>query len=222
MVYSKYHSALANGYIHRNQDDEFFEHFLQHWKQILQLKWSLKKCKQVGCTSTHLAKAHFGHGNYRHSAKLLNTLLQSKSLQSNRRVQLFILLYESYMRLGEVEKASHLLTKDHLLSKFPSITTINATDHGNSTSMSVLFNDDHSAVWLLDQECMTISSENYKTCKILAAFYTSLGSKDAATLEKVFTHVLRHYLRRLRVDGNKSWWWDHAVYPKVVSSDSSW
>ena len=127
------------------------------------------------------------------------------------------------MRLGEVEKASHLLTKDHLLSKFQLIKTINATDHRfrNSTSLSILYNEnqtDHSGVWLLDQECMTISSKNYKTCKILAAFYNSLGSKKAAMLGRVLNHV-RHHFKTLRVDMKKRWW-NHEVYSsKGVSSD---
>ena len=46
------------------------------------------------------------------------TLLQSKLLKGNRRVQLSISLYESYRNLGNTEGAAHLLTKDHHISKF--------------------------------------------------------------------------------------------------------
>ena len=223
MVYAKYYSEVTNSYMHYGKFFEQFNPFLQHWKSFIQLKWPLAQCKQVGCTPTQLALAHFGQGDYEQSVKHLETLLHSKSLRGNRRVWLFILLHESYMRLGEVEKASHLLTKDHLLSKFQLIKTINATDHRfrNSTVLSILYNGnqaDHSGVWLLDQECTTISSKNYKTCKILAAFYNSLGSKEATTLGRVLNRV-RHHFKTLRVDMKKRWW-NHEVYSSEgISSD---
>ena len=215
-IYVKYHSALACHYVHFGQ----FDPFIESWKAFLQLKWPLAQCKQVGCTSAKFALAQFGQGDYEQSAEQMETLLHSTSLRGNQRVQLFILLYESYMRLGEVEKASHLLTKDHLLSKFQSIKTINATDHRfrNSTSLSILYNEnqtDHSGVWLLDQECTTISSKNYKTCKILAAFYNSLGSKEATTLGRVLNHAQRHQVRILKVDIDRRWW-DYEIYLKEV------
>ena len=203
-------------YVHFGQ----FDPFIDSWKAFLQLKWPLAQCKQVGCTPTQLALAHFGQGEYEQSVEQMETLLHSKSLRGNRRVWLFILLYESYMHLGEVEKASHLLTKDHLLSKFQSIKTINATDHRfrNSTSLSILYNGnqtDHSGVWLLDQECTTISLKNSKTCKILAAFYNSLGSKEATTLGRVLNHAQRHQVRILKVGTNRRWW-DYEIYSKEV------
>ena len=111
----KYHSALAHNYILLGQ----FNHFIEQWKKIIQLKWPLAQCKQVGCTPTQLALAHFGQGDYEQSVKQMKVLLKSKSLQGNRRVRLFILLHESYMRLGNVEGAAKLLTKDHYLSMFP-------------------------------------------------------------------------------------------------------
>ena len=114
-THTKYHSALAHNYILLGQ----FNNFLEHWKKVLQLKWPLAQCMQVGCTSTHLALAHFGQGDYEQSAEQMETLLHSKSLRGNRRVRLFILLHESYMRLGKVERAAPLLTRDHYLSRFP-------------------------------------------------------------------------------------------------------
>ena len=84
-----------------------------NWKKVLQLKWPLAQCKQVGCTPTHWALAHFGRGEYEQSVKQMKVLLKSKSPRGNRRVRLFILLHESYMRLGNVKKAAQLLTKDH-------------------------------------------------------------------------------------------------------------
>ena len=96
-IYVKYHSALAHNYILLGQ----FDHFLEQWKKILQLKWSPTQSKQVGCTSAHLALAHFGQGDYEQSAKLiLKALLKSKSLRGSRKVK----------------KAAQLLTKDHYLS----------------------------------------------------------------------------------------------------------
>ena len=53
-MYTKYHSALAHNYILLGQ----FDHFLEEWKKVLQLKWPLAQCKQVGCTSTQLSLAH--------------------------------------------------------------------------------------------------------------------------------------------------------------------
>ena len=139
----------------------------------------------MGCTSTHLALAHFGQGDYVQSAKQMEDLLCSMSLQGSRRVRLFILLHESYMRLRDVERAAELLTKDHYLSISPSIRTIKATDYvNNSTNLFVLYHryqHDHSIGWLLNRECMTISSDNYRTCFIL---YRSLGSRDAIKLHE--------------------------------------
>ena len=168
-IYIKYHSALAHNYILLEQ----FDHFLQHWKKIIKLKYPLAQCKQVGCTPIHLALAHFGQGDYEQSTKQMEVLLKSKSLRGNQRVRLFILLHESYMRLGNVKKAAQLLTKDHYLSMFPLIRTIKATDYANSTELFVEYHrhqHSHSAVWLLNRKCMTISSENYRTCFILASF----------------------------------------------------
>ena len=168
-TYIRYHSALAHNYILLGH----FDHYLEQWKKILQLKWPLAQCKQVGCTATHLALAHFGQGDYQQSAKQMKVLLKSKLLPGNRRSRLFILLYESYMKLGDVERAVQLLTKDHYLSMFPSIKAIKATDHVNSTKLFVEYHryqHSHSAVWLLNRKCMTISSENYRTCFILASF----------------------------------------------------
>ena len=132
----------------------------------------------------------------------METLLHSESLRGNRRVRLFILLHESYMRLGNVEKAAKLLTKDHYLSRFSLIRTIKGTDYMNSTNLSIFCSGDHSTVWLLDSECMTISSENYRTCFILATFYRSLGSRDTTKLGTVLQHVLRHFVLRYRVLGH--------------------
>ena len=212
----KYHSALAHNYILLGH----FDHFLEQWKKILQLKRSPTQCKQVSCTSTHLALAHFGQGNYEKSAKQMEALLKSKSLRGNRRVRLFILLHESYMRLGDVQKAAQLLTKDHYLSMFPLIRTIQATDYVNSTKLFVEYHryqDSHSTVWLLNRKCMTISSENYRTCFILAAFYRSLGSRDATKLGRVLHQVLRHHIKRhqhyLMIP-----WQDYEVYSGEPSS----
>ena len=195
-MYIKYHSALAHNYILLGQ----FDHFLEQWKKIIQLKWPLAQCEQVGCTSTRLALAHFGQGEYEQSAEQMEALLHSKSLRGNRRVRLFILLHVSYIRLGNVEGAAKLLTKDHYLSMFPSIRTIKATDYVNSTKLFVEYHryqHGHSTVWLLNRKCMTISSQNYRTCYILAAFYRSLGSRDATKLGGVLHHVLRHHIDRL-------------------------
>ena len=192
----KYHSALAHNYILLGQ----FDNFLEQWKEILQLKWPLAQCKRVGCTLTHLALAHFGQGDYEQSVKQMKVLLKSKSLRGNRRVRLFILLHVSYMRLGKVERAAQLLTKDHYLSMFPSIRTIKATDYVNSTNLFVEYHryqHSHSIAWLLNRKCMTISSQNYRTCYILAAFYRSLGSRDATKLGGVLHRVLRHHIDRL-------------------------
>ena len=212
----KYHSALAHNYILLGH----FDHFLEQWKKILQLKRSPTQCKQVSCTSTHLALAHFGQGNYEKSAKQMKVLLKSKSLRGNRRVRLFILLHESYMKLGDVQKAAQLLTKDHYLSMFPLIRTIQARDYVNSTKLFVEYHryqDSHSTVWLLNRKCMTISSENYRTCFILAAFYRSLGSRDATKLGRVLHHVLRHHIKRhqryLMIP-----WQDYEVYSDAPSS----
>ena len=207
----KYHSALAHNYILLGQ----FDHFLEQWKKILQLKWPLAQCKQVGCTSTHLALAHFGQRDYEQSVKQIEILLHSKSLRGSRRVRLFILLHESYMRLGNAKKAAQLLTKDHYLSRFPSIRTIKATDYvNNSTNLFVEYHRyqrDHSIVWLLNRECMTISSENYRTCFILASFYRSLGSRDAIKLGRVLHQVLRHHIERHHL-WSKMQWRDYEVY----------
>ena len=81
------------------------------------------------CTPTHLALAYFGQGDYEHSAKYLEPMLPSKSLKGNRRVQLFILLYESHKNLGNTERAARLLGNDHHISRFPSIRSIRATDY---------------------------------------------------------------------------------------------
>ena len=195
-MYIKYHSALAHNYILLGQ----FNHFLEQWKKIIQLKWPLAQFKQVGCTPTQLALAHFGQGDYEESVKQMKVLLKSKSLQGNRRVRLFILLHVSYMRLGNLEGAAKLLTKDHYLSRFPSIKSIKATDYVNSTNLFVEYHryqHGHSIAWLLNRKCMTISSQNYRTCYILAAFYRSLGSRDATKLGRVLHHVLRHHIDRL-------------------------
>ena len=85
-THTKYHSALAHNYILVGQ----FNNFLEHWKKVLQLKWPLAQCKQVGCTSMHLALAHFGQGDYEQSAEQMETLLHSKSLRGNRRVRLHV------------------------------------------------------------------------------------------------------------------------------------
>ena len=53
---------------------------------------------------------------------------------------------------------------------------------------------DHSTAWLLNRKCMTISSQNYRTCFILAAFYRSLGLTDATKLGRVLHHVFRHHI----------------------------
>ena len=183
-------------YVHFGQ----FDPFIDSWKAFLQLKWPLAQCKQVGCTPTQLALAHFGQGDYEESVKQMKVLLKSKSLQGNRRVRLFILLHVSYMRLGNLEGAAKLLTKDHYLSRFPSIKSIKATDYVNSTNLFVEYHrsqHSHFTVWLLNRKCMTISSENYRTCFILAAFYRSLGSRDATKLGRVLRHVLRHHIDRL-------------------------
>ena len=216
-IYTKYHSTLAHNYIDLGR----FDLFLESWKEILQLKWSLAQCNQEHCNSTHLALAHFGEGDYEESAEHLEGLLQSRTLRGNRRVQLFILLHVSYTNLEEVQKASELLTKDRFLSKFSSIKTINATDHKNSTTMSILYNEhppDHSTAWILDQECMTISSENYQTCKILAAFYSSLSSKETTTLARVLNRVLGHHFERQSPYFTNTRWCNHEVYSEESTS----
>ena len=214
----KYHSALAHNYILLGQ----FDHFLEQWKEILQLKWSPTRCKQVGCTSIHMALAHFGQGDYEQSAKRMEALLHSKSLQSNGRVRLFILLHASYKRLGNVERAAQLLTKDHYLSRFPSIRTIKATDYvNNSTNLFIVYHRcqrHHSIAWLLNRECMTISSQNYRTCFILAAFYRSLGSRDARKLGRVLHQVVRHHIERRRRLLFTMRWRDYQVYSGEASS----
>ena len=210
-VHIKYHSALAHNYILLGQ----FDNFLEHWEKILQLKWPLAQCKQVGCTSTHLALAHFGQGDYEQSVKQMKVLLKSKSLRGNQRVRLFILLHESYRRLGKVERAAQLLTKDHYLSMFSSIRTIKATDYVNSTNLFVEYHrsqHSHSTVWLLNRKCMTISSQNYRTCYILAAFYRSLGSRDATKLGRVLHRVLKHHFERHQHLSSKMQWQDYEVY----------
>ena len=214
-MYIKYHSALAHNYILLGQ----FNHFLEQWKKIIQLKWPMEQCKQVGCTSTHLALAHFGQGDYEQSAEQMEALLHSNSLRGNRRVRLFILLHESYMRLGNVKRAAQLLTKDHYLSMFPSIKTIKATDYVNSTKLFVEYHryqHSHCPVWLLNRKCMTISSQNYRTCYMLAAFYRSLGSRDATKLGRVLHHVLRHHIERQRYLVIP--WQDYEVYSGEPSS----
>ena len=216
-IYTKYHSTLAHNYIDLGR----FDLFLESWKEVLQLKWPLAQCNQELCNSTHLALAHFGEGNYEQSAEHLEALLQSRTLQGNRRVQLFILLHVSYMNLEQVQKASELLTKDRFLSRFSSIKMINATDHKNSTTISILHNEhqtDHSTAWILDQECMTISSENYQTCKILAAFYSSIGLKEATTLARVLNRVLGHHFERQSPYFTKTKWCNHKVYSEESTS----
>ena len=124
------------------------------------------------------------------------------------------------MILGNVEKAAQLLTKDHYLSMFPSIKTIKATDYVNSTKLFVEYHryqHSHSAVWLLNRKCMTISSENYRTCFILASFYRSLGSRDATKLGKVLHQVLRHHIER-RQRYLVIPWQDYEVYSSEPSS----
>ena len=217
MMQIKYHSALAHNYILLGQ----FDNFLEHWKEILQLKWPLAQCKQVGCTPTHLALAHFGQGDYEQSAEQMETLLHSMSLRGNRRVQLFILLYVSYIRLGNVEGAAKVLTKDYYLSRFPSIRTIKATDYvNNSTNMFIVYHryyHDHTMAWLLNRECMTISSQNYRTCFMLAAFYRSLGSRDATKLGRVLQQALRHHIERRQRSLFTMRWWDYEVYGEASS-----
>ena len=214
----KYHSALAHNYILLG----YFGHFLEQWKKILLLKWPLAQCKQVGCTPTQLALAHFGQGDYEQSVKQMEVLLKSKSLQGNRRVRLFILLHVSYMRLGNVEGAAQLLTKDHYLSMFPSIRIIKATDYvNNSTNLFIVYHryyHDHTMAWLLNRECMTISSENYRTCFILAAFYRSLGSRDGTKLGRVLQQVIRHHTDRHQRLLFTMRWWDYEVYSEEASS----
>ena len=150
----------------------------------------------------------------------MEVLLKSKSLRGNRKVRLFILLHECYMRLGNVERTAKLLSKDYYLSMFPSIRTIKATDYINSTKLFVEYHrhqHGHSAVWLLNRKCMTISSENYRTCFILASFYRSLGSRDATKLGRVLHQVLRHHIKRhqryLVIP-----WQDYEVYSSEPSS----
>ena len=218
MMQIKYHSALAHNYILLG----YFGHFLEQRKKILQLKWPLEQCKQVGCTPTQLALAHFGQGEYEQSAEQMETLLHSKSLRGNRRVRLFILLHVSYMRLGNVERAAKLLTKDHYLSRFSSIRTIKATDYvNNSTNLFIAYHKyqhDHLIAWLLNRECMTISSENYRTCFILAAFYRSLGSRDATNLGRVLQQVSRHHIERRQRLLFAMRWRDYEVYSGEASS----
>jgi len=211
-VYIKYHSALERNYILLGQ----YHKFLEHRKKVLQLKWSLAKCKQVDCTPTHLALAHFGRGDYEESAKYLEALLQSKSLKGNGRVQLFILLYESYRNLGNAERAAHLLTKDHHILRFPSIRNITATDYVNSTNLSVRYkhHGDHSETWLLNKECMIVSGKNSRTCLILAGFYRSLQSEDATKLGNILNCVLRHFVRR-RHNSNGIRWYKYGLYSQV-------
>ena len=147
-----------------------------------------------------------------------------KWLRYNRRVRLFILLHECYMMLGNAERAAQLLTKDHYLSMFPSIKTIKASDYGkNSTNVSVIYHryqHGHSAVWLLNKECMTISSENYRTCSILASFYRSLGSRDPTKLGRVLCHVVRHHIERRQCLLFTMRWWDFEVYSWEPSSSA--
>ena len=104
---------------------------------------------------------------------------------------------------------------------FPSIRTIKATDYvNNSTNLFVEYHRyqrDHSIVWLLNRECMTISSQNYRTCFILASFYRSLGSRDATKLGRVMRHVVRHYIER-HAFLFKMQWWDYEVYSRESSS----
>ena len=215
-MYIKYHSALAHNYILLGQ----FNHFIEQWKKIIQLKWPLAQCKQVGCTPTQLALAHFGQGDYEQSAEQMKVLLHSKSLRGSRRVQLFILLYKSYIRLGDVKSAPQLLTKDQYLSRFPSIRTIKATYYvNNSTNLFIVYQRyqcDHSTAWLLNRECMTISSQNHGTCFIHAAFYSSLGSSDGTKLGRVLHYVLSHYFERHFLF--KTRWRDYEVYSKESSS----
>ena len=147
--------------------------------------------------------------------------MKSKSLRGNRRVQLFILLHVSYMRLGNVEGAAQLLTKDHCLSRFPSIRSIKATDYvNNSTNLFVVhrYYHDHTIAWLLNRECMTISSENYRTCFMLAAFYRSLGSRDARKLGRALQQVLRHHNERRQRSLFTMRWRNYEVYSGEASS----
>ena len=182
------------------------------------MKWLLAKCKQVDCTPTHLALAHFGRGNYEESAKHLEALLQSKSLKGNRRVQLFIFLYESYRNLGDTERAAHLLTKDYHISRFPSIRTITVTDYIKSTNLSIRYDrhhGDHFETWLLDKQCMIVSTKNYGTCLMLAGFYRSLRSEDASSkLGNILNHVLGHFIRR-RHHWIEMWWYKYDIYSRV-------
>ena len=212
-VYIKYHSALEHNYILLGQVHKF----LEHRRKILELKWSPAKCKQVECTPTHLALAYFGQGDYEQSAKYLEPLLQSKSLKGNRRVQLFILLYESHKNLGNTERAAHLLGKDHHISRFPSIRSIRATDYVNWTNLSIHYDEhqgDHSEKWLLDKECMTVSSKNCRTCMMLAGFYRSLKLEDATKLGRVLNRALRHFVRR-RHYLIEMWWYDYDIYSRL-------
>ena len=127
----------------------------------------------------------FDHDQY------LEDLLQSKSLQGNERVKRFIELHESYMNQRNVKRAAHLLTKDHYLSTFSSISRIEGTDYVKTTNLSVVYHkhqDYHSAVWLLDSECMSVCLENYKTCSVLEGFCKNLGSSDAKELGEVLNH----------------------------------
>ena len=217
-VYIKYHSALEHSYILLGQ----FHKFLEHRRKILELKWSLAKCKQVECTPTHLALAYFGQGDYEHSAKYLEPLLQSKSLKDNRRVQLFILLYESHKNLGNTERAAHLLSKDHHISRFPSIRSIRATDYVHWTNLSILYDEhqgDNSEAWLLDKECMTVSSKNCRTCMMLAGFYRSLKSEDATKLGRVLNRVLRHFVRQ-RHHSTDMRWYRYVIFSRASTYTS--
>ena len=96
------------------------------------------------------------------------------------------------------------------------IRTIKATDYvNNSTNLFIVYHRyyrDHTMAWLLNRECMTISSENYRTCFILAAFYRSLGSRDATKLGRVLQQVLRHHIGRRQQLLSEMQWQDYEVY----------
>ena len=115
-----------------------------------------------------------------------------------------------------------MLTKDYYLSRFPSIRTIKATDYvNNSTNVFIVYHryyHDHTMAWLLNRECMTISSENYRTCFMLAAFYRSLGSRDATKLGRVLQQALRHHIERHQRSLFTMRWWDYEVYSGEASS----
>ena len=54
---------------------------------------------------------------------------------------------------------------------------------------------------------------SYRACYILAAFYRSLGSRDARKLGRVLRQVVRHYIER-HAFLFKMQWWDYEVYSR--------